>query len=135
MIISSVLAGRWTVLVGPRWSISIGCLLFATGLFLVNGYLNPHPDYGPVMTGLGLAGIGIGTTVVPITSAVLAAVPPERSGMAASAANTSREIGAGRAARLARAGAGHAHSGPVLRPGLDLRAQVRRRALPGVPGQ
>jgi len=60
MIISSVLAGRWTVLVGPRWSISIGCLLFATGLFLVNGYLNPHPDYGPVMTGLGLAGIGIG---------------------------------------------------------------------------
>jgi EmrB/QacA subfamily drug resistance transporter len=94
MIISSVLAGRWTVLVGPRWSISIGCLLFATGLFLVNGYLNPHPDYGPVMTGLGLAGIGIGTTVVPITSAVLAAVPPERSGMAASAANTSREIGA-----------------------------------------
>jgi hypothetical protein len=47
-----------------------------------------------VKTGLGLAGIGIGTTVVPITSAVLAAVPPERSGMAASAANTSREIGA-----------------------------------------
>jgi sugar phosphate permease len=43
---------------------------------------------------LGLAGIGIGTTVVPITSAVLAAVPPERSGMAASASNTSREIGA-----------------------------------------
>jgi MFS family permease len=94
MIISSVLAGRWTVLVGPRWSITIGCLLFAIGLFLMNGYLNPHPDYGPVMTGLGLAGIGIGTTVVPITSAVLAAVPPERSGMAASAANTSREIGA-----------------------------------------
>jgi hypothetical protein len=32
--------------------------------------------------------------VVPITSSVLAAVPPERSGMAASATNTSREIGA-----------------------------------------
>src|SRR6201989_3028699 len=58
MIVASVLAGRWTVLVGPRWSTTIGCLLFAAGLFLVNGYLNPHPDYGPVMTGLGLAGIG-----------------------------------------------------------------------------
>ena len=33
-------------------------------------------------------------TVVPITSAALSAVPPERSGMAASATNTSREIGA-----------------------------------------
>ena len=43
---------------------------------------------------LALAGLGIGTTVVPITSSVLSAVPPERSGMAASASNTSREIGA-----------------------------------------
>ena len=31
---------------------------------------------------------------MPVTSAALSAVPPERSGMAASAANTSREIGA-----------------------------------------
>jgi hypothetical protein len=41
-----------------------------------------------------VTGIGIGTTVVPVTASVLSAVPPERSGMAASAANTSREIGA-----------------------------------------
>ncbi len=94
MIVSSLLAGRWTALAGPRWSISIGCVLFAAGLFLANGYLSPRPDYGPLALALGLAGIGIGTTVVPITSSVLSAVPPERSGMAASAANTSREIGA-----------------------------------------
>jgi EmrB/QacA subfamily drug resistance transporter len=94
MILSSLLAGRWTDLAGPRWSITTGCLLFAAGLFLANGYLSPHPDYGPLMVALGLAGIGIGTTVVPITSSVLSAVPPERSGMAASATNTGREIGA-----------------------------------------
>ena len=94
MIGSSVLAGRWTLLVGPRWSITIGCLLFACGLFLTDGYLSPHPDYGPLMLALALAGIGIGTTVVPITSSVLSAVPAERSGMAASSTNTSREIGA-----------------------------------------
>jgi EmrB/QacA subfamily drug resistance transporter len=94
MIVSSLLAGRWTAIVGPRWSITAGCLLFAAGLFLANGYLAPHPDYGPLIVALGLAGIGIGTTVVPITTSVLSAVPPERSGMAASATNTSREIGA-----------------------------------------
>jgi EmrB/QacA subfamily drug resistance transporter len=93
MIAASVLAGRWTVLAGPRWSITIGCLLLAVGLFLAQGYLRPHPAYGPLIAALALAGIGIGTTVVPITSTVLSAVPPERSGMAASAANTSREIG------------------------------------------
>jgi predicted MFS family arabinose efflux permease len=94
MIGASVLAGRWTAVTGPRWSITIGCLLLAIGLFLADGYLSPYPDYGPLIVALGLAGIGIGTTVVPITSSVLAAVPAERSGMAASATNTSREIGA-----------------------------------------
>jgi EmrB/QacA subfamily drug resistance transporter len=94
MIVASVLAGRWTVLVGPRWSIAIGCLLLAVGLLLAQDYLSPHPSYGPLIVALALAGIGIGTTVVPITSSVLSAVPAERSGMAASATNTSREIGA-----------------------------------------
>ena len=94
MIVSSVLAGRWTALVGPRWSITIGCLLLAIGLFLADGYLKPSPSYVPLVIALSLAGIGIGTTVVPVTSSVLSAVPAERSGMAASAANTSREIGA-----------------------------------------
>jgi EmrB/QacA subfamily drug resistance transporter len=94
MIVASVLAGRWTAVVGPRWSITVGCLLLAVGLFLADGYLSPHPDYGPLIIALAIAGIGIGTTVVPITSSVLSAVPPERSGMAASASNTSREIGA-----------------------------------------
>ena len=43
---------------------------------------------------LGLASAGIGTCVVPVTSSVLGAVPAARSGMAASATNTSREFGA-----------------------------------------
>jgi EmrB/QacA subfamily drug resistance transporter len=94
MIISSLLAGRWTVWAGPRWSIAIGCLLFAIGLLLSNNYLNPNPSYVPLAISLAVAGIGIGTTVVPITTAVMSAVPAERSGMAASAANTSRVIGA-----------------------------------------
>jgi EmrB/QacA subfamily drug resistance transporter len=94
MIVASVLAGRWTAVVGPRWSVTIGCLLLAIGLFLAEPYLSPHPSYGPLIIALSLAGIGIGTTIVPITSSVLSAVPAERSGMAASATNTSREIGA-----------------------------------------
>jgi hypothetical protein len=48
----------------------------------------------PLVAALALAGAGIGTTVVPATSSALTAVPAERSGMAASAANTSRGIGA-----------------------------------------
>jgi len=94
MILASLLAGRWTAAAGPRASIVIGCLLFGAGLLLTAATLSPHPAYLPLASALALTGAGIGTTVVPITSAALSAVPPERSGMAASAANTSREIGA-----------------------------------------
>jgi EmrB/QacA subfamily drug resistance transporter len=94
MIIGSLVAGYWTGRAGPRWPITIGCAAFAAGLLIASPQITQHPDYVPLSLALALAGVGIGITVVPVTAAVLDAVPPERSGMAASAANTSREIGA-----------------------------------------
>jgi len=94
MIGSSLLAGIWESVTGLRGLISAGCLTFGAGLLLTNVALSPHPAYLPLAGALAVTGIGIGATVVPITSSVLGSLPPERSGMAASAANTSREIGA-----------------------------------------
>jgi EmrB/QacA subfamily drug resistance transporter len=94
MILASLLAGRWTGSVGVRWSIVGGCAAFAAGLLWTNAVISPQPAYLPLASALALTGIGIGACVVPITSSVLAVVPPERSGMAASTTNTSREIGA-----------------------------------------
>jgi EmrB/QacA subfamily drug resistance transporter len=94
MIIAALLAGRWTTVAGARWLLVVGCLLYAAGLLLTNLAINPNPAYLPLAAALGLAGVGIGTCVVPVTSSVLGAVPAERSGMAASATNTSREFGA-----------------------------------------
>jgi EmrB/QacA subfamily drug resistance transporter len=93
MIVASLLAGRWTGVVGIRWSIVAGCAAFAGGLLWTSAVLSPSPPYLPLAAALALTGIGMGTCVVPITSSVLAAVPPERSGMAASTTNTSREVG------------------------------------------
>jgi EmrB/QacA subfamily drug resistance transporter len=94
MIIAALLAGRLTTVLGARWLLVAGCLLFAAGLLLTNVVINPNPAYLPLTAALGLAGLGIGTCVVPVTSSVLGAVPAARSGMAASASNTSREFGA-----------------------------------------
>jgi len=94
MIAGSLFAGYWTGRTGPRWPITIGCAAFAAGLLIASPLITEHPNYVALSAALALAGVGIGITVVPVTSAVLNAVPPERSGMAASAANTSREIGA-----------------------------------------
>jgi MFS family permease len=94
MIAASILAGRWTTTVGPGLSILFGCLAFSAGLALTTVTLSPNPAYVPLALALVLVGVGVGSTVVPITSSALSAVPPERSGMAASTTNTSREIGA-----------------------------------------
>ena len=94
MIIGSLFAGYWTGRAGPRWPITTGCAAFAAGLLIASPLITQHPNYVALSLALALAGVGIGITVVPVTSAVLDAVPPQRSGMAASAANTSREIGA-----------------------------------------
>jgi EmrB/QacA subfamily drug resistance transporter len=94
MIIASLLASLWTGIAGLRLSIAGGCLVFGAGLLLTSVTLSPHPRYLALAAALALSGIGVGATVVPITSSVLAVVPPQHSGMAASATNTSREIGA-----------------------------------------
>jgi len=94
MIAASLLAGRWITTVGVRWSLIAGCLVFAAGLVATNAVLGPHPGYLPLAVALAVAGAGLGACVVPVTSSVLEAVPGERSGMAASATNTSREVGA-----------------------------------------
>jgi EmrB/QacA subfamily drug resistance transporter len=94
MILASVFAGYWTGAAGPRWPVTIGCVLFGGGLLIANPLLTLTPNYLALSLALAVAGIGLGITVVPITSTVLSAVPPDRSGMAASVSNTSREIGA-----------------------------------------
>ena len=91
---AALVAARWTVTVGPRMTIFAGCVLFALGLVWTSFTINPNPRYLAVAAALSLTGIGIGGTVVPATSSALSAVPPERSGMAASTTNTSREVGA-----------------------------------------
>ena len=94
MTVTSLLAGRWTSAAATRWTVFAGCVVFSGGLLLTAVTISPDPGFAQLAGALALTGIGIGATVVPITASALSAVPPDRSGMAASAANTSREIGA-----------------------------------------
>ena len=73
---------------------AFGCLLAGGGILVANAVLSPTVDFATLGWVLPLAGIGIGMLLVPVTSVPLTVVPPERSGMAASATNTSREMGA-----------------------------------------
>jgi hypothetical protein len=62
-------------------------------MFAVNAALDPDPSFAALSAALAAVGFGLGLALVAVTAAVLAIVPAERSGMAASTVNTSRMLG------------------------------------------
>ena len=94
MVAGSLIAGRWVARSGPRDPLALGCAAAALGLVLTEHYVSRSNSFTQLSLALGLAGLGFGMAVVPVTSAVLGIVPSQRSGMAASAVNTARQLGA-----------------------------------------
>jgi MFS family permease len=94
LVVGSQLAGRWSARGDTGPPMTTGCLVAAGGILLTVWFLPANPSFGPLAVSLAVAGLGFGIAVVPVTSAVLSIVPSARSGMAASATNTARQLGA-----------------------------------------
>jgi EmrB/QacA subfamily drug resistance transporter len=94
MIIASLLTGRWVARSGPRLPMTVGCALAGIGIILTEVVLTPSSGLSTIGWTLPIAGVGFGIAMVPVTSTALSSLPAEHSGMAASATNTSRELGA-----------------------------------------
>jgi EmrB/QacA subfamily drug resistance transporter len=92
IFIVAPLAGRITAHFGPRLPVALGGMLSGTAVLLLTR-LTPTTGYGDIWWNFAMFGIGIGLMLSPITSAVMAATPPTRAGLASSMVNTSRQIG------------------------------------------
>ena len=131
IVVASIWSGRWVGKVGSRLPMTLGSVVGAAGIVATRFALTRHPQFSGLTLALTVAGIGFGVAVVPVTSAVLSSIPARQSGMAASATNTSRQIGAvvGVAAlgavvnshltsdlsgRLAKLGVGQALRDPII---------------------
>ncbi len=93
MIVAALVAGRLVGRYGPRWPMACGCIVAGTGILLTEAVLAGAVSFTELAVALAITGAGFGTVVVPVTAVALAVVPAEHSGMAASATNTSRELG------------------------------------------
>ena len=93
MVVAGQVAGRWTAARGPRGPMLLGCVLAGGGMFAVDSLLSPNVDLWELSAALAVVGFGLGLALQAVTASVLAIVPGERSGMAASTVNTSRELG------------------------------------------
>ena len=95
MLVGSAAGGFLVPAIGARLPMAVGCVLAGGGMFATDAVLAVgHPNEVLLALSLALGGLGFGLGVVPVTATALNEVPPEHSGMAASATNTSRELGA-----------------------------------------
>jgi len=84
--------GRLLHGVPARFTVGGGLLLIAAGQFCM-AFLDAGSGASALVPGLLLVGVGTGLVSPGISGAALAAVEPERSGMAGGAVNTFRQLG------------------------------------------
>ena len=94
IVVASLFTGRWVGRVGSRIPMTVGCLLAGFGVILTFAVIGPHVDVSTLGWTMGIAGIGFGIVIVPVNATALSSLPASNSGMASSAVNTSRELGA-----------------------------------------
>lgn len=122
MIAASALAGLWISRSGPGSPMVAGCVLAGIGILLTNLFITPSSGVELFGWSLPMVGAGLGVVMVAATVSVLGVVPAERSGMAASSVNTSRQLGAV---------AGVAVLGAIVSTQITSNLQNRCAAIPG----
>ncbi|MEX0832593.1 MAG: MFS transporter [Actinomycetota bacterium] len=85
-------AGRFAQKHGSRLPMTFGLTLNAIGLLLFT-QLTPETPYGLIVPVFVMMGLGMGSTMAPMTAAVMNSVGPQRAGLGSAMTNTSREVG------------------------------------------
>ena len=99
---SSILGGLWLHHIGLRRLIAGGLAVGALGMLVAARALPWHPSglpaadegLGWLVTGLLLAGLGLGATISVASTAIVESAPPHRAGMASSVEEVAYEFGA-----------------------------------------
>ncbi len=94
--------GKWAGRYGPRWFMTGGPLVLASGLLALLRLQPGASFWTALLPGVILVGLGLAATVAPLTDTVMSAVPERRSGVAAAFNNVVSRV----AALLAIAGLG-----------------------------
>nr|AEM44295.1 transmembrane transport protein [uncultured bacterium] len=93
--VASLLARRLVQAMGPRLPLVLGWLLTAGGLLWQSRFTAEGTFVTDVLGPGILLGLGLGTTVLPMTIAATSGVPAQDAGLASAMMNTARQMGGG----------------------------------------
>jgi EmrB/QacA subfamily drug resistance transporter len=92
IIVSAPVAGHLAQRLGPRIPMTYGLSMVSAGLFGLT-FIQPDTPFWVLAILFVMMGNGIGSTMAPMTAAVMGAVGPQRAGLGSAMTNTSREVG------------------------------------------
>jgi len=87
------LGGQLSRRFGPKYVITVGLALEATGIFLYVAVFSTSTTFLQLLPGLVLHGIGIGFATSQLTNVVLSDIPPHKAGSASGASGMVRQVG------------------------------------------
>lgn len=93
IMLSAPFAGRLTDRIGARWILVTGLTLMTSGILFIITRINLDTSWQTLLPALVVTGTGMGLTFAPMTTAVMAEVPPRIAGSASGILNTMRNIG------------------------------------------
>lgn len=92
LLLGSGRVGRLSGERGPRWLMAGGAALAACGYVLMGAVPQAHSLWAGVVPGVVVFGLGLTLIVAPLTSSVLAHLPPESSGIGSAINNAAARI-------------------------------------------
>ncbi|HEY8406930.1 MAG TPA: MFS transporter [Gaiellaceae bacterium] len=92
IIVIAPRAGALTDKVGSRWLVGFGMTLLAVMLFYYS-QLGANESFWKILPGLLIGGIGMGSTMTPLTAAAMSAVAVDKAGVGSAVLNSARQVG------------------------------------------
>jgi EmrB/QacA subfamily drug resistance transporter len=85
-------AGKLTDRIGSRWLVGGGMTLLAM-MLLYYSRLGANETFWALLPGLLLGGVGMGSTMTPVTAAAMSSVPVDKAGIGSAVLNSMRQVG------------------------------------------
>ena len=93
LFIISPIARKLSSKYGPRWFMALGPIIAALGVYMIGKAATPHIEYWKqLFPAIMIFGVGLGSTVAPLTAAILGAVEKSHSGIASAINNAVSRI-------------------------------------------
>jgi EmrB/QacA subfamily drug resistance transporter len=93
VVITSALSNRVAERLGVKITVAGSIFIAAVGLFFLAAVSDINTSYPPLLLGMIIIGIGVGTATGPATDSVMGAVPVAKAGVGSAMNDTTRELG------------------------------------------